>query len=341
MHCAADAGKHTAGNERIAAGGRDDRDDDATENLDLRGAGNQHAEDGGKQRKDKGQHEQRHVQRRDPIANRFFNAERDEDVAYAVSEKHERSGRNDFHQAIGDVFRHVEKRHLLLRLLIGEQDCDNNDQRRDEEKQAVVQRGRSRAETGLEEALVLRGEQERHEHDDREEDGLPAVFQRLSERRDVFLAHRLHLVIPAHEIQRHDALDDEPDRNAPQEQPILRKRVLVRIERIQNSVSRRNHAGRRYHVAHRGAVRFYVRREMRREAGPLHGRDREHTGGGHVAGAGAGQGTHVGRTDDGDKSGAAAKTAENRQDDGDEIIDDRRLGQQMRRDDEHDDHVQA
>ena len=341
MHGAADAGQHAAGDERAAAGSRDNRNDDSAENLHLRGAGNQHAENRGEQRKNKRQCNQRHIHRGNPVADGLFNAERNKHVAHTVGKEHERGRRNHLHQAVGDILCHVRDRHLLLRLLVREQDGRHNDQCRDEQQQAVVQRGGTCAELALEKVFKLRGQQERHEYNNREENGFPAVFQRLAQRRNVFLLHRRNLVIPAHEIQCQDPLRDKPDCNSPQQQPVLGKRILFGIQCIQDAECRCDHAGRRDHVAHGGAVRFHVGGEMRREAGTLHGRNREHAGRRHVAGAGAGQRAHVGGADDGHETCTAAKPAEDGKDNRDEIIDDRRLGQQMRRDDKHDDDVET
>ena len=86
---------------------------------------------------------------------------------------------------------------------------------------------------------------------------------------------------------------------------------------------------------------LHVCREVRGESGPLHGGNGKHAGRRHVSGAGAGQRAHVGRADNGNVARAAAEAPEQSEDDRDEIVDDGRLGQQVRRDDKHDDHVQT
>ena len=88
----------------------------------------------------------------------------------------------------------------------------------------------------------------------REEDGLPAVLDGFLEAGDVLLPHGLHLVVAAHEVEGDDALDDEPDGHAPEQEPVLGDGVGIRIQAVQDGEGRGDHAGGIAGLAAIGAV---------------------------------------------------------------------------------------
>jgi len=321
VHCAADAGQHGAGDHRITAGSSDNGNNDTAKYLYLSGTGYKHTKNSSEHGQYQCQRPKAHIQRGNVFADSLFDTQAAEYIAYEISKQYQRCGGNDLQHALADIVIHELGRHLATGLLTGEQDAGNNDKCGDIEQDAVGKCRGACTQTSLKEAAEFGSQEEGQEYDNRQENCLPAALYRLPEAGDIFLAHGFDLIVPAHKVEGHDTAKDEPGGNAPKDYPELRNGVGSGIHTVVNSKCSGDHACRRYHVAHGAGMCFYVGCKVRRETGTLHCRNGEHAGGGNVAGAGAGQGAHVSRTDDGYKSCTAAQTAEDRQNDRNTIVD--------------------
>lgn len=340
VHCSADTGEHCRGEHGVSACGGENGNDDAAEDLDLRGAGQKHAEHSGKEGNEEAEQDIRKLQVCKCLSDSFLNVQIRQYVAHEISKQHERCGGHDLEHALADVVINTCGRHLSDRLFAREKDTADNDERGDKKQEAATEGGRAvLSKTRGEEAVELTCQKEGEKDDDGKEDRLPTVFERLTQTGNILFSHRFNLVVAAHAVQSDDALQNEPQCHAPQKEPVLRERIGVGVKRIERGKRYGNHARGRDHVAHRAGMRLYVCGKVGRKARVDHSGNGEHTRGCHVTGAGAGKRTHVGASDNGNEARAAAEAAEDGENDGDTVVNDRRFGKQCGGHDEYEDNV--